>query len=65
MRNGRAVSEAPDLPIVRDTVDKHRGFIVKSQADSFMLAFPSAACALRASLEMRDRIAEGFAAAFR
>jgi len=47
--------------IVRDTAEEHRGFVVKSQGDGFMLAFPSAAFALRASLTMRDRIAEGFA----
>lgn len=33
---------------------------MKSQADGFMLAFPSAAYALRASLVMRDRMATGF-----
>lgn len=47
--------------IVRDTAEGHRGFVVQSQGDGFMLAFPSAAFALRASLVMRDRIAEGFA----
>ncbi len=47
--------------IVRDTAEEHRGFVVKSQGDGFMLAFPSASFALRASLAMRDRIAEGFA----
>ena len=47
--------------IVRDTAEEHRGFVVKSQGDGFMLAFPSAAFALRASLTMRDRITEGFA----
>ena len=47
--------------IVRDTAEEHRGFVVKSQGDDFMLAFPSASFALRASLVMRDRIAEGFA----
>ena len=33
---------------------------VKSQGDGFMLAFPSAACALRSSLVMRERIKVGF-----
>ena len=47
--------------VVRDTAEEHRGFVVKSQGDGFMLAFPSAAFALRASLTMRDRITEGFA----
>ena len=46
---------------VRETAEEHRGFVVKSQGDGFMLAFPSASFALRASLVMRDRIAEGFA----
>jgi class 3 adenylate cyclase len=46
--------------VVRDTAQEHRGFVVKSQGDGFMLAFPSAAFALRASLVMRDRIAAGF-----
>jgi class 3 adenylate cyclase len=46
--------------IVRETAEEHRGFVVKSQGDGFMLAFPSAAFALRASLIMRDRIAAGF-----
>ena len=47
--------------IVRDAAEEHREFVVKSQGDGFMLAFPSAAFALRASLTMRDRITEGFA----
>lgn len=46
--------------IVRDAAEKHRGYVVKSQGDGFMLAFPSAAFALRASVVMRDRIAGGF-----
>jgi len=46
--------------LVRDTTEEHRGFVVKSQGDGFMLAFPSASFALRASLVIRDRIAEGF-----
>jgi class 3 adenylate cyclase len=46
--------------IVRDTADEHRGYIVKSQGDGFMIAFPSAASALRASLRMRDRIGAGY-----
>jgi class 3 adenylate cyclase len=46
--------------IVRDTAEEHRGFVVKSQGDGFMLAFPSAAFALRATLVMRDRIAAGY-----
>jgi class 3 adenylate cyclase len=46
--------------IVRETAEAHRGYIVKSQGDGFMIAFPSAASALRASLTMRDRIAAGY-----
>jgi class 3 adenylate cyclase len=46
--------------IVRDAADAHRGYVVKSQGDGFMLAFPSAAFALRASLVVRDRITTGF-----
>ncbi len=42
--------------IVRDTVEEYRGFIVKSQGDGFMLAFPSAASALRSSIVLRDRV---------
>jgi class 3 adenylate cyclase len=47
--------------IVRDTSEEHRGYVVKSLGDGFMIAFPSAAFALRASLTMRDRIAVGYA----
>jgi class 3 adenylate cyclase len=46
--------------IVRCTTAEHRGYVVKSQGDGFMLAFPSAAFALRASLVMRERVAAGF-----
>jgi class 3 adenylate cyclase len=46
--------------LVRDSAEEHRGFVVKSQGDGFMLAFPSAAYALRASLVLRDRLAVGF-----
>lgn len=46
--------------IVKDTAGEHRGFVVKSQGDGFMLAFPSAAYALRACVTMRDRIAAGY-----
>ena len=46
--------------IVRSCTTEQRGYIVKSQGDGFMLAFPSAAYALRACLMIRDRIAEGF-----
>jgi class 3 adenylate cyclase len=46
--------------IVRGPAAEHRGFVVKSQGDGFMLAFPSAAAALRAVLVARDRIAAGY-----
>ena len=46
--------------LVRDSAEEHRGFVVKSQGDGFMLAFPSAAYAFRASLVLRDRLAVGF-----
>src|SRR5262249_57724186 len=46
--------------LVRDTAAEHRGYVVKSHGDGFMIAFPSAAFALRASLTMRDRIAVGY-----
>jgi class 3 adenylate cyclase len=45
---------------VRDSVSEHRGFVVKAQGDGFMLAFPSAAYALRSCLTIRDRIASGY-----
>ncbi|MGD9965851.1 MAG: nuclear transport factor 2 family protein [Hyphomonadaceae bacterium] len=46
--------------IVRESTGQQNGFVVKSQGDGFMLAFPSAAFALRASLVMRERIKGGF-----
>jgi class 3 adenylate cyclase len=46
--------------LVRDSAEEHRGFVVKSQGDGFMLAFPSAAYALRACLALRDRLQVGF-----
>ncbi len=46
--------------VIRDAAGEHRGFVVKSQGDGFMLAFPSAAFALRAALSMRERIGAGF-----
>jgi len=46
--------------IVRSAAEQHRGYVVKSQGDGFLLAFPSAAYALRASLVMRHRIGQGF-----
>lgn len=46
--------------VIRDTAAEHRGFVVKSQGDGFMLAFPSAAFALRAALAMRERVGAGY-----
>src|SRR5262252_194898 len=46
--------------IVREVAEEHRGYVVKSQGDGFMLAYPSAAFALRASLITRDRMKAGF-----
>lgn len=46
--------------IVRSVAEEHRGFVVKSQGDGFLLAFPSAAYALRACLVMRQRIGASF-----
>lgn len=46
--------------IVRAAAEQQNGFVVKSQGDGFMLAFPSAALALRACLTMRERIKVGF-----
>jgi class 3 adenylate cyclase len=46
--------------IVRDATEQQNGFVVKSQGDGFMLAFPSAALALRSTLAMRERIKAGF-----
>lgn len=46
--------------IVREAAAEFRGFVVKSQGDGFMLAFPSAAEALRCVLAIRDRGGDGF-----
>ena len=46
--------------IVRDAAEEHRVYVVKSQGDGFMLAFPSAAFALRSCLVMRDRLDAGY-----
>jgi class 3 adenylate cyclase len=46
--------------IVREVAEEYRGYVVKSQGDGFMLAFPSAAFALRASLVTRERMGGGF-----
>jgi class 3 adenylate cyclase len=46
--------------IVCEAAAQQSGFVVKSQGDGFMLAFPSAALALRTSLVMRERMKDGF-----
>ncbi len=46
--------------VVHDSVEEHRGYVVKSQGDGFMLAFPSAAFALRSCLMLRDQTASGY-----
>lgn len=46
--------------IVREAAAEFRGFVVKSQGDGYMLAFPSAAEGLRCVLAIRDRSAPGF-----
>jgi class 3 adenylate cyclase len=46
--------------IVRDAALQHRGFVVKEQGDGFMIAFPSAALALRCGLLVQQRLADGF-----
>jgi class 3 adenylate cyclase len=46
--------------IIRSIAEEQGGFVVKSQGDGFMLAFPSAAYALRASLLMHEQIKAGF-----
>jgi class 3 adenylate cyclase len=46
--------------ILRDTTEEHRGYVVKSQGDGFMLAFSSAAFALRSCLVARNRLSEGY-----
>ena len=46
--------------LVRDSTEEHRGFVVKSEGDGFMFAFPSAAFALRSCLAIRERTARGY-----
>jgi len=46
--------------IVRDAAGEHRGYIVKSQGDGFMIAFPSAAFALRCGSAIQQRLATGY-----
>jgi class 3 adenylate cyclase len=46
--------------IVRDAADEHRGYIVKSQGDGFMIAFPSAALAIRCGSAIEHRLASAY-----
>jgi class 3 adenylate cyclase len=46
--------------IVRDTAKEHRGYIVKSQGDGFMIAFPSTAFALRCGSAIQQRLATSY-----
>jgi class 3 adenylate cyclase len=46
--------------ILRDAAAQHRGFVVKSSGDGFMIAFPSAALALRCGLVVQQRLECGF-----
>lgn len=46
--------------IVRDAASEHRGYIVKSRGDGFMIAFPSAALALRCGSVIQQRLAGGY-----
>lgn len=46
--------------IVRDAAGEHRGYIVKSRGDGFMIAFPSAALALRCASTVQHRLANGY-----
>ena len=46
--------------IVRDAAGEHRGYIVKSRGDGFMIAFPSAAFALRCGSAIQQRLASGY-----
>jgi class 3 adenylate cyclase len=46
--------------IVRDAAGEHRGYIVKSQGDGFMIAFPSAAFALRCGTSIQQRLTGGY-----
>ncbi|MFN8949275.1 MAG: adenylate/guanylate cyclase domain-containing protein [Alphaproteobacteria bacterium] len=46
--------------IVREAAATFRGYVVKSQGDGYMLAFPSSSEALRCIVSIRDRSNEGF-----
>jgi class 3 adenylate cyclase len=46
--------------IVRDAASQHRGYIVKSQGDGFMIAFPSTAFALRCASAIQKPLATGY-----
>lgn len=46
--------------VVREAADEHRGYIVKSRGDGFMVAFSSAALALRCGLAIQEGLAPGY-----
>ncbi|HET9728520.1 MAG TPA: adenylate/guanylate cyclase domain-containing protein [Acidimicrobiia bacterium] len=46
--------------ILRESAAEHRGFVVKSQGDGFMIAFPSAALALRCGLVIQQRLEQSY-----
>jgi class 3 adenylate cyclase len=45
--------------VVKEAVARHRGHIVKSQGDGFMIVFRHAAAAVRAGIEIQDAIGRG------
>jgi class 3 adenylate cyclase len=45
---------------VQKAASRHRGFVVKSLGDGFMIAFASASEAIRCAGEVRDRAAAGW-----
>ena len=45
--------------LVRDSVERHGGHIVKSQGDGFMIVFRDPADAVRAGIDVQDSIASG------
>jgi len=47
--------------IIRDSAAEHRGYVVKSQGDGFMIAFPSSLFALRCALTIQERLQGGYA----
>lgn len=45
--------------IVHGCVERHRGHVVKSQGDGFMIVFPDPASAVRAGIAIQDEIGSG------